>query len=292
MSRGFVIFAVNNDRVNYLRLAIVCATLIKKHMPNENICLITDEHSNYEKIDLTLYFNDVVFLPSEEKRLFENKRKYLDTQYYAVEAEFKNSARNSVYDLSPYDETILIDSDYLVCSNTLSKCWDSTNDLMISKSAIDLFHYTLNGPEHRLNDYGIKMYWATIIYFKKSHQNELLFGLVEHIKNNWEFYKLVYGFPGHLYRNDYSFSIAIHILNGFSETSNIAMELPFDSILSAVDKDQLYKIESLDNLIFYYQHRQETWKYNLVKTVGLDVHCMNKLSILNKFDQIMEMANV
>lgn len=291
MSRGIVIFGVNNARIDYVQLAIVCSKFIRHNMPNTPVCLITDEESKaYQDgkgILTTNLFDKVIVLPKTQSR-FVNKRRYRDTQYYGFDEHFKNEDRSTVYDLSPYDETLLIDCDFLICNNVLSNVWGSVEEIMINRQAIDLYNVPLTGFEERLNPYGIPMYWATVIYFKKGEKAKKLFDLVEHIKENWEFYKLTYDFPNSLFRNDYAFSIAIHILNGFFEESNYVTSLPEQQILTALDTDQFFGISSPTTLHFFMQDKKETWKYLAVKTKGLNVHCMNKLSLINNMDAVME----
>jgi hypothetical protein len=132
------------------------------------------------------------------------------------------------------------------------------------------------------------MYWATAIYFKKSEKAEQLFNLVEYIKQNWTFYKLTYDFPGSLFRNDYAFSIAIHILNGFVDTDEYFPSLPDDAILTSLDCDQFFKIKSSNEMVLFANDKKETWKFYASKIKGLNIHCMNKISLLNHADEIME----
>jgi hypothetical protein len=295
-TRGVVIFGVNNSKINYVRLAMLAAAFVKKNMPGTPITLISSDDSIHEYRYENTYVQeimslfDVVLLLPPMDSLFENTRKYKDTQYYGFEDRFMNEGRASVYDLSPYDETILIDCDYLVCSDRLSLCWDSHYDVMINQQARGLLHNELHENEVRLNPFGIKMYWATVIYFKKSERAKLLFKLVEHIKENWEFYRLTYEFPGNLFRNDYAFSIALHILNGFNE-GDFSSPLPYPAIHTALDTDQFYGISNPNTLHFFAQCPKETWKYYAVKLKGIDVHCMNKISLLNNQTEIMEMLN-
>lgn len=288
MSRGLVFFGINNSRVNYLQLAIIAASFAKKNLGREiSTCLITDEDTlTSAPGNLRDYFDHVVKMDAEER--FENTRQYKDTRYYTFNDRFRNETRSNVYDLSPYDETLLVDSDYLICSDTLNHVWGSTEDVMINRDAISLYHDPLNGDEYRLNSYGIRMYWATLIYFKKSDKARELFKLVEHIKENWDFYKLTYDFPGSLFRNDYAFSIAIHILNGGVDDANNFPSLPCPKILTALDTDQFYKINGPKDVTMFANDKRENWRFTAVRLKGVDVHCMNKLSILNNTTEIME----
>lgn len=294
--RGIVIFGVNNAKVDYIQLAVMAAAFIKKNMPGTNVCLVTDMHSKLYhdgkgRWFLNDYFSDIVILPEDTVEQFENSRAYKDTRYYSFKDRFRNESRTSAYDLSPYDETLLIDSDYLICNNSLSTVWGSVEEFAINKNAIGLFHEELTGAEFRLNPFGIKMYWATVIYFKKTEKAKTLFKLVDHIKDNWDFYKLTYDFPGSMFRNDYAFSIAIHIMNGMTEQDACVVSLPDPSILSALDTDQFFKIRSPSDMSFFVNDLKESWKFKVSRTKGLNVHCMNKLSLINNMENIMEVLN-
>lgn len=291
MSKGIVLFGINNTKINYVRLAEICAMFIHKNMPGTNVSLVTVP-SSLEHASNKSLFDKIIFINEMKIDKFENKRKYLDTQYHSVVSNFRNESRSSVYDISPYDETILLDSDYLVCSQLLNNCWGNVEDLMINRDAISMKQEALTGDEFRVSPFGIKMFWATIIYFKKSEKGKLLFDLVEHIKENWIFYKMTYNFPGELFRNDYAFSIALHILNGLNDGHSIAKQLPNPRILTATDRDRLISVNSPTSLTFLIQDKYDVWKYNVTKTDGLDVHCMNKLSMLNNYDKIKEILHV
>lgn len=293
MSKGIVLFGINNGKIDYIKLAIIAAKFAKKNMPGIPIALITDStsldwHSGEHK--LSAYFDSIIEIPKTFSTKFTNNRKYRDTQYYDIIAPFKNESRSLVYDLSPFDETLLIDSDYLIMSDHLSTVWGSVEEFMINNTAIGLDHRQLEGPEFRLNPFGIRMYWATVIYFRKSEKAAMMFHLVEHIRENWDFYKLTYDFPNTMFRNDYAFSIAIHILNGFSVDGDFVTDLPDPSILTATDHDQCFRINALDDASFFYNDKKEPWRYYVSRIKGLNVHCMNKFSLLNNFDTIMELA--
>ena len=285
MSRGIVFFGINNSRVNYLQLAGIAARFAKHHLKVPT-CIITDTAS-LEQYPAAKNEFDIIRLVEDTPQLFQNVRKYKDTQYYSFDDTFKNETRSQVYELTPFDETLLVDCDYLICGDTLNAVWGCAEDVLINKDAHLLNHTPMGGNEYRLNDYGIRMYWATVIYFKKSAQAKLLFDLVQHIKENWDFYKLIYDFPGNLFRNDFAFSIAIHILSGNTE-SELFKRLPYSSLTTATDLDQLYKVKSPNEILMFHNDRKETWKFQAVLLKGIDVHCMNKLSILNQSENILK----
>lgn len=295
MSRGIVLFGINNGSIDYVKLAVIANAFIKKNMPATDVCLITsiDSKEYYEQVTgehLDDIFSLIRFIPDKEP-LFENKRVYRNTRYYTTMAAFKNETRSMIYDLSPFDETLLVDSDFLICNNNLSAVWGNISDILINDTAITLEHKKLTGEEYRLSPFGIKMFWATIIYFKKGKNAKLLFNLVEHIKENWDFYRLSYEIPGGLYRNDYAFSIAIHLLNGFVE-GDYTKPLPEREIMTALDTDQFHKITSQNSMQLFINDPKENWKFRLTHIKGINIHCMNKISILQNSESIMGVLNV
>lgn len=279
MSKGIVLIAFNNAAVDYVRMALYNASLIKRNMPGTEVCLILDTpgFSRHEEAIKKTFDKFIIANPAEK---FENIRSFKDTQYFSTQARFRNETRSLAYALSPYDETLLVDVDYLIFDNSLSNVWGCEESILINKHATGLDNYPLLGDEYRLEDTSVRMYWATVVYFKKCEIAKCLFDLVEHVKDNWNFYQSTYGFPGRLFRNDYAFSIAIHMLNGFSESGEVCKDLPISSILTAQDTDQVYSL--VDNgLIFFVNNKSENWKFSVSKITDVNVHCMNKLSLLN-----------
>ena len=291
MSRGILLFAHNNAKVNYTQLARLCAAFIRRNMPGVDICLVTDAVSKQVHLDLggpplEKLFDRVIL--NEFDAEFQNVRCYRDTQYYSVDEQFRNEDRTHAYELSPFDETLLLDTDYLVLSDHLNSVWGNPEDLLIGDTAIDLLHAPLTGAEHRVNPFGIKLRWATVIFFRKGEKAKQVFDLVRHIKENWHFYQLTYNFPGKLYRNDYAFAIALHILGGFIEDETFVPGLPEGPLLTALDTDQFYKLNSPTEATFFVNDRRETWKFYASRVKGINVHCMNKLSLLNNANEMLE----
>jgi hypothetical protein len=294
MTRGIVTFAFNNERVDYTQLAVAFAAFARRNMADCNICLITDQqgldwqsykgHSHPGR-----YFTDILTI-EEAQRQFRNSRTYRDTRYYDVTDTFRNELRPSALDLSPYDETLLVDSDYLILSDSLSSAWGSSEDVLLSSSAITLQHRRVADTEHRLNPYGVPMYWATVMYFQKSERARRLFSLMQHIKDNWDFYQLTYDFPGNLYRNDYALSVAVHILNGFEEGDEFK-SVPDAPLLTSFDYDQFYDIHAPNDVSLFVNDATENWKFFVSRVKGINVHCINKLSLLNNMENIMEVLN-
>jgi len=85
------------------------------------------------------------------------------------------------------------------------------------------------------------------VYFRKTEANTIFFNLVKHIEQEWNHYRRVYQITSGLFRNDFAFSIAIHIMNGF-QPGNFAQQLP-GSMLYTTDKDVLWQMNE-DEMMF------------------------------------------
>lgn len=294
-SRGVLLFAENNERINYVKLAIISAHCVKNHMGrNTKVSLITTQRTldgldESERSEVKSLFDKIITTDYDESHQ-SNVRVYRDTRYHEVRAKFQNKARSSAYNLTPYDETLLIDVDYFVLNDSLNSVWGCNEDFLINKSAKTLFHKELQGPEFRLNPFGVRMYWATIIYFKKSEKAKLIFDLIEHVKETWNYYKHVYDFSGALYRNDFAFSIALHMLNGFIDDEDFVKSFPDPAILTAIDTDQFISFDDKESIRFYANDTVENYKFYISKVKGVNVHCLNKISLLNNYEKIMKVV--
>lgn len=264
-------------------MAEINAQLVRKNM-NVPVSLITDTEGSYHPIlETTDVFDHVLINDSGKNE--NNPRMFRDTIYHTQVANFKNGNRTSVFELTPYDETLLLDVDYLILSDVLNNVWGSIEDILINRDATSLLYDPLMGQEYRLNNFGIRMMWATAVYFKKhSERAARLFNMVNHVKEHWQFYSYAYNFPNKMFRNDYAFAIAAHTIDGFVETDNIK-SLPDPIIYSSIDKDQLYKVDE-KGLLFFANDPVQNHLFYPVRVNGINVHCMNKISLTRNLDNM------
>lgn len=287
MSRGFLIYALNNEEIDYGQMALVCAAMIKNHLKINRVCLATDQStlnwvkSNYGEL-FERMIDDVVLLHSSTN---DQKKAFKDSASTTKILSWKNQSRASAYELSPYDETVVLDSDFLVQDPSFDLVWGNDESVMINKDIALVSHTEPAWTEKRLDKSGLEMYWATAIYFKKDDVSKTLFNLVEHIRERYDFYQYAYEFPGRLFRNDYAFSIAIHMLNGFLQNGEIK-PLPFTRILSSFDTDELVDVGP-NSLTFLTSSREKPNDYTLTKVEGVSVHVMNKYSIGRMADKLI-----
>jgi hypothetical protein len=264
MNRGCCIFAFDGD-IDYGPQAVLAARLVEKHL-GIPVSLITDSIT-LDKIDHTIF--DKTFITEEDDS--DNSRVLCGESI-----AFKNINRNKIYDLTPYNRTLLIDSDFLIFSSRLKDYLDSDYDFMICESMKDLCP-NRGGSNFSFSPQSLHMLWATNIIFNKTPENKILFDLVDHIRENWIWYGTLYQFDTRRFRNDYAFTVACHIMGGFgAEKYYTALPCP----LLFNDRDSLVKITK--NGLTWVTGDQNT----LIKTAGQDIHMMNKIELLEKIDSL------
>ena len=206
-SKGVVVFAFNTSSVDYVKIADLTSRLTN-HFLKLPITLITDNNSkpafDYDQI-VRIDYSGNNFRPVN----------------HGGTAEWKNFGRYLAYELSPYDETILLDGDYLTLDDSLLKLWGSDFDYRLM--------YNSTTPDGRINNrmsaVGLDYVWATVVLFRKSARSKMLFDFVGRIQRNYPYYKTLYNGDGS-YRNDYAFAIADMILNGYA--INQRQGIPWD----------------------------------------------------------------
>lgn len=277
MTTGAIIFAQNNSSIDYTKLAVFAASKIAEHLKIP-VSLITDNKRWLLNTYPDHNFDQVIEIPSSQQ---VQKKKFYDGSLASKTLEWKNLSRNQVYNLTPYDRTLVIDSDYIINSSVLKSALDNNYDFQIYQNSFDLAIDRDNTEFKRINQYTIPFYWATVFVFQKNTIMEAFFNLIDYIKTNWSYYRLLYNIDSPLFRNDFAFSIAIHIMNGKTD-GNFAMELP-GKMIYALDSDILVSTDG-DKMKFLTQKKDFLGEYTLVKTTGLDVHVINKMSLSRYID--------
>lgn len=290
MSRGVLMYAHNNSELDYFRIACANALMVQK-----NLCvpvtLVTDEGTlKYAKETLSEEFINQCFervITTQRSWSFDNKRNFSDTSNSTKTLQFYNCNHWEAYELSPYDETLFIDADYLIMSSALSNCWGSDGDFMINHKIFT--PGDANNPHSKyIDEFGIRLYWATVIYFKKTEFAKFVFELVKHIQENYNYYKQLYSFSNGMFRNDNAFSIAIHTLNGFTDSNSSINELPIPGLLMAWDTGDIYRVNGVNDIIVYCE-KDITGTYTLARIKDQDIHILNKWALGRAANQLIEL---
>lgn len=291
-SRGFLLFAHDNDHVKYGDLALCNALLIKKTLRQvTDVTLVTDRmtmgHLRWDNdpADLAAAFDNIIVL---DDRMENNSvRRYHDTRYSTFRTAYHNGDRPSAFDLSPYDETVLLDVDYLVLDDSLDSVWGSAEDFMCNHRTRDLNHAANDfGFDNRFNDMSIPLYWATAMYWKKTELPAMIFELMKFVKDHYAYYQYLYRFMSSgYYRNDYALSIAIHWANNLMEIDSVA-SLPTDHILFSMEHDQLHAFDQ-GRLIITSEPTKGDFRLHAVDS---NVHMMNKRAVQRFKQSIIDHA--
>jgi hypothetical protein len=277
MTVGALLFAQNNAATDYIKLAVFAARRVKEYLEIP-VSLITDSPDwlldNYpdHPFDQILIINSTPFI---------QQKKFYDGSLSSRVSDWKNQSRSSVYELTPYDTTLVLDSDYVINSSILSNAFNNDYDFQIYQNSFDLALDRDFSDFKRINQYSIPFYWATVFVFRKNTTTQAFFDLIGHIKENWIYFKTLYNINSHVFRNDFAFSMAIHIMNGKS-SGNFAKELP-GKMVYALDTDLLVSTDG-NKMKFLVEKKDCVGEYTLVKTTGLDVHVMNKFSLSRYID--------
>ena len=281
MNNGVVIIANNSSEIDYIKMSMVSASLAKKNL-KAPVSLITDEISLNSKTsadekNLRQIFDHIIIYENDRSKNYRT----LNNKGKTNKVPFLNYNRNKIFDLTPYDRTLLIDSDFLIFSTALNEYWNVDQSVLISPCMVNL-----NGSAGGILDAWISpqsspLFWATTVMFTKNKESENFFNLVEHVKQNYKFYSQLYRFSSQQYRNDISFSIAFHILRGFISDPQTDYFLP--PVKTVSDKDEIYSYE--DNMLKLFVYNELNGNYDqIIKIDGNDLHFMNKFELLDKME--------
>ena len=253
-SRGVVLVAHNNTTINYFEMASYTAKRVNEFL-NLPVTVITDSNSVSE----TNIF-DKVILTDANKSNFLRKTNWI------------NKGRFKVFDLSPYEETLVLDVDYLINSNRLNELFNYDNDFMCHKNTFWLMNTTTE--QEKLSKKSIETLWATVIKFKKTNRTEQIFNMLEIVQNNYDHYSKIYGFLPMPYRNDYGLTIALKTVNGHLENTQDYIPWPLVHVENAIG------IERVSNTVYNLYKKQNDRKWYM-HISDKDFHILNKKEFKN-----------
>jgi hypothetical protein len=170
----------------------------------------------------------------------------------------------------------MLDSDYVIADDVFKNCFTSTYDFLLYKDAIDIAGNRDTGEFSTISETSVDFYWATCVFFRKTELNKRFFDLIKHIQEYYTHYRKVYNIQSTTYRNDFAFSIAIHIMNGFKQ-GNFAKKMPGRLFFTA-DRDILHSIDG-DKFIFLLQCKDSLDNFSPCQIQGNSVHVMNKYTL-------------
>jgi len=255
-SRGIVVFAINTDTVDYVRIADQTSLLAQKNL-GLPVTLITD-NSARPKFE----YDNIVYVDAQGDNWREGG------------VQWRNFGRHYAYALSPYYETILLDTDYLVLDDSLLNLFSTDFDYK-------LMHHNTNyagAVYEMMGETSLPYIWATVILFRKTVKSQLLFELVGKIQRNYRYYRAVYNIREGNYRNDYAFAIANNIINGYSLNESQGIPWPMLTVEDRIERTVLTDTQ----LRVYHTDRA-------VVLPRQNIHVMDKAYLQSRdFEQLVE----
>ena len=291
---GIVLFCYNNDQLDYTRFAIVAATYARKQLKLP-VSIITDDgtkgwmeetHSK-ELLDATF---DKFIIDNGGVANKRNMRRHMDSPWTEFNAPFYNNTKHEVFNHTRYEKTLLIDTDYLLCNDFYNYIFDTDEPVALHRYANYVGHDIPYVNEITLNNAGINHWWSTIVYFDQSEEAKLFFDIWSHVKDNWEYYSLLYQFPRLLFRTDFCVSIAVHLMNGLNN-DDFVHDFLGQPLLNMDQKDDIAKVNAFKDVVFLKHNRKEQWKNILCRYTDQNLHIMNKRSLDRHYDDLMRVAN-
>ena len=264
MTRGVILFAYNSPKFNYYKMAEATAKRIN-HFLDLPVTVVTDKGS---LPDNTTYTFDKVVLNEPDKN---NKRDW---------GVWINKGRYQAFEFSPYDETLLLDTDYMVNSNKLLKTFDFDTDFCCHNKTSSLMHP--DAVQEVLSVYSFETLWATAVMFRKSSRTEQIFNCLKMVQNNFDHYATIHGFVAGTFRNDYALTLALRIANGHTSVEHDV--IPWN-LLHVGKNTSIYRNND-DEFNTEYTVMFDNWQRGKIRkeymTIkDMDFHVMNKQNFLD-----------
>jgi len=259
MTRGAILFAFNSPKYDYYVMAEHTAKRIN-HFLNLPVTIVTDESSLASS---TGYNFDKVVTATPDKN---NVRDW---------GIWINKGRYQAYEFSPYDETLLLDVDYMVNSNRLLKCFELYDDFCCHDRTA---YYMYPGAEQEvLSTHSFNTLWATAVAFKKTHRTKQIFDMLKMVQNNFEHYANIHHFIANTFRNDYALTLALRIVNG--HTTPLQDIIPWN-LLHIGKNTNVYKNNdsefNTEFTIVYDNWQRGKIRKEYITIKDSDFHLMNK----------------
>jgi hypothetical protein len=260
MSKGCLLFAFNNNVIDYVKLAHSSAINIQRLL-NLPTTIVTDTPITFEHV-----FEHVVLVdkPNHGHRHFQD---------YEKTVKWINFERHQAYNLSPYSETLLLDADYVVASDRLNVMFELDSSFLCHKTSFNVSGQCFESS-NKFGLYGMPMAWATVVYFKKNKISKNIFNVMSMVQSNYTHYANLYNFNHYPYRNDYALSIALNINSGHFINSD-EYYIPWE-LASVVPEDSIETVSTDEYQITYKKLLNNKTQKTRVIINGRDLHVMGK----------------
>ena len=244
---GCLIAAFDNENHIYFDMAVMAADRVAKHL----------------KIPVTIVTDRVEGDSHEHQRIITEK---LGGNWRNDSSTWRNLIRTQLYDLSPYDRTLVIDGDYFLCTSNLLPHLNGSADFIMTKEVYSPVNRRTE--TFKLGNTQIDMYWATVCIFNKCEESRRIFEMAKHVQEHYEYYSVIYEYRRVPIRNDFIFSVALHLMGGYGMKDYGFKNYPL------INCDSLMDYERFEDDKLVYRYVSDKLYANSIS--GVDLHLMNK----------------
>lgn len=204
MSKGYIAIVQNNSDTDYLEQAYALALSLKNSQSEINKLSIVIDKPTLQLVEHKhrQTFDKIIDMPWEDD---------------AADAEWKVNNKWKIYYCTPYEETVLLDTD-MIFTTDVSHWWPilAQKDFWSATEVRTFRNHVLTSTLYRktFTDNNLPNIYNAFMYFKKSKVSSEIFKLAEIIFHNWQrFYHLYLpnSRPNHV-SGDVVFALAIKIL--------------------------------------------------------------------------------
>jgi hypothetical protein len=168
VSKGYLWFAQNNDKTDYVELSIKLAQSIKHRNKENKICVITDRNSKFEN-----KFVDVVKVLQDDR---------------SADHDIKWANEFQAFALTPFKHTIKLEADMIWTVNTdwwWNHLWQ--HDLVFSVNCRNYRDVVVKTTPYRklFVRNNLPNIYNGLLYFRKSKKAQQFYSIAKSIAENW-----------------------------------------------------------------------------------------------------------
>jgi len=213
MSKGIIVLAQNNNETDYVLQASLLAMSLADTNPGTCISLVTNDKV---PVEYKKFFDKIIPIPFDDN---------------AEDEDWKVSNRWKLYHASPYERTIVMDTDMLVLQD-ISSWWSFLEDyeLFFTSNVYTYRNELVTSDFYRkcFTSNKLPNLYSGLHYFKKSDTAKEFYKWLELVVNNWELFYGMYAkenYPGRV-SIDVSAAIVSKILDCNDTITNSKVKFP------------------------------------------------------------------
>jgi hypothetical protein len=222
---NFLIVAQNSE-YDYVKQACLCAMSIRYTNPTLKVSIMTDNKVPEKYVQV---FDNIIDIPWNDQ---------------AKNSGWKIENRWKAYHVTPYEKTIMLDSDMLFLSDVT--CWDTfldKYDLFFVDKVKTYKNEIIENSFYRnaFREYNLPNLYTGLHYYRKSDTALEFYQLLKHIINNWPTYLKLFSKIEKFQRGlsiDLAAAIAIFILDKKAEVTSLSNFVTFTHMKT---RDQKWK---------------------------------------------------